>query len=330
MSQSRSNNCVWPGLLAMLGLLFTAAPSYAADNLVFHLRNGDRITGRVVSEDIHQVTVFTVWKQDLVIPIDEITKREKAEGRPIVASPMPPIKKDEAKPSEKTAPAAATAVKPKPSNVWHGDIQVGTDLAFSERNRQLYYARAKITHTYERLKNTLDFNAAYGRTEGVTSDNRAEGSLKTDYDYGQKAYVYNLGGMGYDTIRKIDLHYEIGPGLGYHVIKRSNWTWNIEGGANYQARSFSDNTTDDKFFLRAAEDGSWKISNKLTFDEKLEFFPNTEDLRQYRIRFESNLRYWLLENLSFNLTLLDVYDTTPAAGVSQNDLQIRSSVGVKF
>ena len=46
--------------------------------------------------------------------------------------------------------------------------------------------------------------------------------------------------------------------------------------------------------------------------------------------FETNFRYWLRSNLSLNLTVLDVYDTQPAPNVTRNDLQLRSSVGVKF
>jgi hypothetical protein len=54
------------------------------------------------------------------------------------------------------------------------------------------------------------------------------------------------------------------------------------------------------------------------------------DFSEYRFRFECNLRYWLWENLSFNLNILDTYDTQTAKDVGRNDLQIRSSIGVKF
>jgi hypothetical protein len=33
---------------------------------------------------------------------------------------------------------------------------------------------------------------------------------------------------------------------------------------------------------------------------------------------------------SFNLTVLNLYDTETASGIPRNDLQIRSSIGVKF
>ena len=41
-------------------------------------------------------------------------------------------------------------------------------------------------------------------------------------------------------------------------------------------------------------------------------------------------RYALLQNIFYNLSLIDIYDSEPALGISRNDLQIRSSIGIKF
>ncbi len=60
-----------------------------------------------------------------------------------------------------------------------------------------------------------------------------------------------------------------------------------------------------------------------------------EQLGEFRLRFESNLRYALWQNGSgqniyLALTLLNIYETQPAQGVDKNDLQIRSSIGINF
>jgi uncharacterized protein DUF481 len=55
-----------------------------------------------------------------------------------------------------------------------------------------------------------------------------------------------------------------------------------------------------------------------------------ENVNQYRARFEINLKYLLLQNLSLNLTVIDQDDSDQAKGVDKNDLQIRSSLGLKF
>jgi hypothetical protein len=158
------------------------------------------------------------------------------------------------------------------------------------------------------------------------------GSDKTDFDIGKhKIFVYNLAGVGYDEVRKIDLQYEEGPGIGYHLFTLTNLVMNLESGVNYQAQYRSDGNPDvKKFYFRLAEDLTWKLNKRLTFIEKVEFFPQVEDLQQYRLRFESTLSYGFWQNLSLNLSVLDLYDTKPASGVPPNDLQIRSSLGITF
>ena len=215
-------------------------------------------------------------------------------------------------------------------NVSFAKLQINADLGFSEKNRQLYTGRAKVTLTYDGLRNLVDYSFSYGRNDGIVSANRMDGSLKSDYDLTRRLYVYNLAGAGYDEIRRIDLRYETGPGLGYHLVRRTNLVFKIETGVNYQAQYFDDQTETEKFFFRFAEEASWKITPKLTFDEKFEFFPQVEDFSTYRFRFESNVRYALLNNLFFTVTVIDQYDSDPAEGIGPNDLQVRSTIGVKF
>ena len=143
-------------------------------------------------------------------------------------------------------------------------------------------------------------------------------------------YVYDAAGAGYDEIRKIDHRFAIGPGLGYHLLKLTNFVVNTEAGFNYQAEYRTDDTQTENFYLRLAEQVGWKINTRFSLDEKFEFFPQVENFSQYRFRLESSLKYHLNQNLFLSLTLLDQYDTSPAPGVPQNDLQIRSSIGVKF
>jgi uncharacterized protein DUF481 len=317
---SLNRNSTW--FLAWLaGTL--ALPWAGAQTVQFQLRNGDRVTGEVLSETPEGLTLRTPWGGTIGVPAKEITV-----GRLIIAPPVtnglpPAVLTPVATPSPPTP-------RPTKSQKWIGEIQAGVDVLFSERNRELYSGRVKITHTYGLLRNLFDYQAAYADSDGDVTDNRMLGSLKTDYDLNRRLYLYNLGGAGYDAVRKIDFQWETGPGVGYHWVKRTNIVFNTEGGFNYQAQYLSDNLKKEILYLRLAEDATWRITPRLSIDERFEYFPSTENFANYRIRFESNLRYAIVNNLSFILTVLDTYETQTAQGVPQNDLQIRSSIGVKF
>lgn len=308
---------------AALGCLWAACVS--AQQSIIHLRNGDRITGVVLSENTNSMVLSNALSHRIVIPQKSIARREAVTAPPLVntgiavaVAPTP------------SPPAPTNAPKAKVSLIWGGEIQLGADLGFSEKNRQLYTGRAKVNLTYDGLRNLFDYSFSYGRNDGIISANRMDGSLKSDYDLTSRVYVYNLAGAGYDEIRKINFRYETGPGLGYHLVRRTNFVLKGEAGVNYQAQYLADDTKTEKFFFRVAEEAGWKITPKLTFDEKFEFFPQVGDFSLYRFRFESNLRYSLLNNLFFTLTVIDQFDSAPAEGVGPNDLQVRSTIGVKF
>src|SRR2546427_8085082 len=298
-------------------LWFAALAQAGAETIILHLKNGDRLTGTIVSEDTNRVVITTRWSKELSVPAVEILSREKA---PAEAAPTP---LPSAKPGTPVAiPIAPPPPAPKPKH-WKGEVKIGADFLFGAKEQEIYYGRFKLVYEQpypsnpkQLFRNILDYSVDYGRTEGVLSANRMDGSDKTDFDFGRKKfYVYNLGGVGYDEIRKIDLHFEEGPGLGYHLFTRSNFVMNLEAGVNYQAQYRSDNTTTEEFYYRLAEDMTWKLNKRFTFSEKAEFFPQVEDWGRYRARGEATLSYGLWQNLSLNVSVLDLYDTQPAHNV---------------
>lgn len=310
---------------ALEGLFWCAMCALAmgvnAQTVTFQMRNGDRVTGTIVSDATNQVTLKTSWGSTVSLPANEIrtgqlwptTNGPSAAVLSPVASGPPPGK-----------------LPPANSHKWAGEIQAGADILFSEKDHQLYTGRAKITHGYRHLRNLLDYQFSYGETDGEVSENRMSGALKTDFDLTRRAYAYNAGAVGYDAVRKIDFEWEEGPGVGYHLVKRTNFVFRTESGGNYKAQYLDENETTESFYLRFAEDTTWRVTRRMSVDQKFEYFPSVENFANYRMRFESNLRYAILNNLSFIVTVLDNYETQTAMEVPKNDLQIRSSVGVKF
>lgn len=338
----------------LICLALALSPCLRAQPVVLHLTNGDRLSGILISEESSKLTVTNALLGRVSVAASSIARREGVTNA-IATAPKPPV-------AEPIAPAlppalqkklhdlqaiyasgnlsaeefqrqriAITApVKPPGPKYWSAELFAGLDLLFSEKDRQLYTGRAKLTYARPRLRSNLDYIFSYGYTDSELTANRMDGTMKTDLDVTKLAYTYSLLGGGYDEVRRIDWRYEVGPGLGYHLIKRTNFVLRVEGGFHYQVQNFEDNLEDYTLSQRLAQDMRWNIGSQFTFDEKVEYFPDLSALDQYRLRMEANLRYWLRSNLSLNLTVIDIFDTRHARNVSRNDLQIRSSIGVKF
>lgn len=336
---SNSKVCSW--VLGIFSLFFwlACAPCSYAQPAILHLKNGDRISGVITSETTNRIVLTNLWSKEITIPLSEISRREK----PLVVTASTNITtnavaqtKSPAKTNEVSATAAiiaaasAPGAKPPEQKHWVTDIQLGVDLGFSEKNRQNYSGHVKLTYGKDRLRHILDYDFAYGRSEDITSANRMDASSKLDYDLTGRWYVYSLMNGGYDEIRNINYRFEVGPGVGYHLVKRTNYILNLEAGADYQAQQLKDGTRPNLFFYRLAENFAWKITPRLSWDEKFEYLPRVEKPNEYKLRFESNARYALNSNMYLVLTVLDLFESRPASGVTKNDLQVRSSVGIKF
>lgn len=349
MRLSRPN----PELNWLLLILCLALPLLArAQTVILHLKNGDRLTGTLVSQDTNRVVLTTSWTKELAVPAEQIQSRETNAAAAVMA-----------KGGRAQAPGTNNASTtnggyrvgplivggmsplppPLPSKRWSGELRVGASFLYGANNQQVYSGRMKLA--YERpyasnhkeyFRNTLDFSLDYGwlavsnQPSTLTAD-QMDISDKTTADIGKRYYVYDLAGAGYDTIREISLREEIGPGLGYHLFTQTNFIVNVETGMDYQGQYYTDpaQTSQRYIYYRFGQEINWSLGPQWSLLEKAEYFPRT-DASQYHARFETTLSYLLWKYFTFNITALDIYDSLPAAGVPQNDLQIRSSFGFKF
>jgi uncharacterized protein DUF481 len=184
--------------LAVLAV-FISLETLQAQTVILHLRNGDRITGTIVSGNTNQVTLSTALIKKVIVPVAAM---ERSEDVPAEAWTAKPSAAPPAKPASPSSPPA------KPPKHWAGEAQIGMDAVFGQKNRQLYYGRIKTTYVKDRFINIFDCNVSYRRTDGILSENRMDGSSKTDFNLGKRPFVFYLGGASHDEIRKIDLRYE--------------------------------------------------------------------------------------------------------------------------
>jgi len=328
------------GLYLGLGvLLLGAVDPLGAQTTILHLKNGDRVTGTLVTEDTNHVVLSNTWSQELAVPVSEIEWRETGPSADVIAAPATTSATNRVILVKLGAPIPVTTVPffhLSTNKHWKAEAKIGANFLSGATHEEDYYGHFKLAHELpykghpnEFFRNTFDYDADYGRTEGVQSANRMEGLDKTAFDIGRRFYLYDLAAVGYDEVLKIDLGYEIGPGVGYHLFTHANFLMNVESGLDYQVQYRSDGTETKNFFPRVAEDVTWKLNNRLTFTERTEFFPPVST-SEYRARLESNLSYVLWANLSLNLSVLDLYDSHPALEVPNNSLQVRSSIGISF
>jgi putative salt-induced outer membrane protein YdiY len=324
--------CIQPLFLLLLAVVWMRPAASAATPVVVQLRNGDRLTGELLAQETNHIVLQTGWAGVMSVPIDLIGGLRTTSGADLLP---PPAKPPEAKPVAKLP--AKPAVPAAPPSRWRNNFQLGINFNSGARDQELFYTRIKSSYTHPYLyqptksfRSILDFSADYGETDDKRSANKMNGSWKADFDIGDRTYCYNEIRGGYDEVRKIDGQYGFGPGLGYHLIRTPKFALNVEGGLDYQYQDRSDGVEVEDTYYRAGQDLTWKITPRLSFIEKFDFYLNSSDSENFRFRLDATASYKLVENLSLNLSVLNLYDTDPAPKVDKNELQVRSTVGIAF
>jgi hypothetical protein len=346
---------VWAGV-GMLWIGAACGAAGAADTVLLKLRNGDRITGTLLADEPGRVVLRSPVLGKVKVPRSEIENlTQQPEAVPALTPPSPnAATKPDAAPAATadsgSPPAAAEATEPrakrqrtktkpptdpgapKAPKRWQFDVQMGVNQQFNQAENELYHAnlRANWANPTGRHRHQLAYTVNHGKTEDTVTVNNMLGSWRAEVDIGRRYFLFNAASAGFDEIRRIDSGFEDGFGAGYVLLQRTNLTLRLDAGANYLKQSFADGTEKDFFSPRLGENGLWKISKQVEFAQSLEFYPRSIDFGNYRLRGEAVLRYLLGASMTFNLSVIDIYDTEPAAGVTPNDLQVRSSLGVRF
>ena len=270
-------------------------------------------------------------KAATVAPEKAPTKKQPEPKKPApktAAKPKTPVKKTAAKPPAKKKPAKGK---------WTHDVRLGMDLRYTAVTQQTVHSRLKSTYASKQFRNQLDWNFAYGKTADRVSADRMSGLVKTDWTYDSNWYLYHTGSAGYDIVRRIALQYEVGPGVGYHLLRSrkllfddSKFSLDVESGGEYEDKLSTTGRRTERYFWRLAQLIRWNINRDLTFTEEFEYFPRIAGLVNHRYRAEANFAYRLIKNLSLNLTVLAEADPQQLNDFVPDDVQIRSSLGWRF
>jgi putative salt-induced outer membrane protein YdiY len=252
-----------------LVLICAAALAWGAQaaDVIIHLRNGDRLTGKISGETATEVTLQTATLGKIVVPVGQILKREEVVATPstpgstntVAAATTTNAPAAAPKPATPTPTPAPVATKPKPPKLWNTELQFGLNLRYTTRDQQEALVIAKSTYSKGHFREILDYNFTWGKTEETQTANRMAGNAKSEYDLTPKWYLFGLAGAGYDEIRLIDRQWEINPGVGYQWVKKPDFVFKTEVGMSYQDQFFQNGDEVNTFAGRLAAIFTWRI-----------------------------------------------------------------------
>ncbi len=321
------------------------------------LKNGDHLTGSIVSMDGKKLVIKTTYAGEVSIDWGEVsefssdkdslvvTKVDKqlmsgtvtSEGSDILVATTQGVQKVlRTDVSTMRSPADQAAYEkslhPGMMEDWTGGGSFGFALARGSSettNVSLGFNALRKTSTDAWVVNATSIYSTDEKL-GQTTANSLGGLIRYDHNLTKKVFVYGAFTGMYDELQ--DLNYRIMPsgGFGYHLIASPATTLDVLGGLGYTRESYYDNTVNNLLTATLGDEFTHKFTANTSITQSLYYLPSLNQTSNYRVNFNfgiaTKLNHWLTANANFN----DLYVSEPVLGNSKNNVIFTTGLGFTF
>ena len=344
-------------------LLCFCAASALADQVT--LKNGDRLSGTIVKTDDDKLEMKSEFAGDVKLPWSAVGAIVSAEplhialknGQTIVGIVTTKDGKFEvaaATGSVEAPKAEVVAVRnnaeqdvymrmehPRIIDLWAALLDTGLSLTRGNSESTSFALTGKAARTAKRTKISLYSTEIYSRSTlaGVsnTTANAIRGGARVDVNLRGRSFAFGLADFEHDRFQDLDLRSVQGGGLGYHLIKEKDRTFDVFGGLTYNQEYYSKpfrppnpSTTRKTAEFVVGETLATKVGSRTTLSEQFNFFPNLSDTGDYRLQLDATAATKLKNWLSWQVTFSDRYVSRPLLGLKNNDVLFTTGLRLTY
>lgn len=316
-----------------LALLLMSVTNIFADQIT--LKNGDRLTGKVIKQDEDKIVLQTEFAGDITISKTNVEKilldaSYSKEAEKVAES-------ETEKKEEKTASASATATKSRALGFtagWDGTANLGFSLTSGNSKTSTFTAGIRAEKSSERNKWTAYTNSLWNRNRvagiNVTTSNAVWGGLRYDRNITKKVFAFGSYDFERDKPQLLNFRSVVGAGLGYHAVKNDNTELDFFGGAAWNKTWYVGGLTKSSAEALVGNTLKHKLNDKVKFQQGFTFYPNLTDTGEYRFVFDSTLSADLTKRIGWFVTIADRHNSLPLLGVEKNDFLFATGLKVGF
>jgi len=331
-------------LLILFGVLL--AGGLRAD--VWVLRNGDRLTGKLLEEDEETIEI-----QHPTLGVLRFARSALQTAIPaaVPVGPAPvgsaPAVAKTAEASAPTAPAApagpavASVTTTQSAPRWKRQIELGLSVFSGTTEKTDLNARFQIDGRIR--SDTFRGTARVLQTDlnDKTVADRQEGEFRWRHDFSGRLFAQTLTTYFSDGVRNIDTNVEQQVGGGYRFVDLRRHKMNVGLGASAQYLDREDATAGTALLGTLFQDYAFTFSDRLKLNQESSFQIASERLSattvtgqqaegNYRVKFNSSIQSKVTSQMSLNLRYEYDYDSTVADSRLRGDQRLITALGYTF
>lgn len=287
-------------------LLYAASGESYAE---VRLKNGDKVSGRVVSEDGEVIKL----ENDFMGAVS--VRKEGVSG--IVYD-----KKEKSPPEE----------KPEKRGPWSGEFSIGYDKSGGNTRESNLDLRLCLNRKTEGNEFTVKGEMLYSSSNNKMDAQKWYNMIRYAYSFSDRRW-YNFYKVENDHDRFANISYRLVPslGFGYWFVDSPGLKFVCELGAGLEHSEFRANAKDKdeavllpRAFFEKAVFGMSRITQEFSM------YPSLSYPEEYRLHSETAFINPINEKLSLRLSFVDDYNSHPSEEAKKNDYRFISSLSYSF
>lgn len=343
--------------------MITAALAGPAAADVVKLKNGDRVTGEIVSSDGEKLKMKTELIGEIEIAwdgVEEITSDDKLylsskDGQVLVG----PVKTEDARFQVETAQSGEVSVpkadvealrneaaqqayvaeierlrNPGLLDFWSGFFDTGLSFTAGNAETKSFTTSARAQRKTQRDKITIYETSVFAQNdttgESITTANAIRGGTRYDINMSEKLFTFGFVDLEYDQFQDLDLRNVLGGGLGYHIKNSERWTWDFFSGGSFNQEFFNNDITRRSAEIVLGEEMNYLFTDSTSWSHRIAVYPNMSDTGEYRLQFDTSVTSDLWEWLGWHVTLSDRFLSNPVPGRQKNDVLLTTGLRMSF
>ncbi len=276
---------------------------------VFHLRNGDRISGRLLKRTDDSLVIESPILGELRIPLDELEEPEK-----------------------KLSDRAMSFDSAKDRNIdWQRKLSLGYRMRTGNTKANSLSVELFLNRKTSYNEFTGKFNYYYSSQSSAMDDRKIYSMLRYAYSFGDELNWYHFFKIEQEHDYFSDIKYRMIPssGIGYWFSDKAPFKAMIEASLGYEYSNFYSQKNSGELIAVGRAFFEYSITKTATLMEDISFYPNLDDL-DFRLRSETKLSLAIVDGLSIVLSLVDEFNSEPATDKARNDAMLITSLEWSF
>ncbi|MBU0468034.1 MAG: DUF481 domain-containing protein [Candidatus Omnitrophica bacterium] len=331
----------------LLAIIVLISNYVCADEIL--MRNGDRITGKVIDENLFELKVYTGVDRPIVVNKEFIRRHDRDQDQPEKkvekvyvpqeieeineekqVSYEPEVKSEKSKEVDRMA--ERQEIVKNAVSVWERKISLGysqsggnvesTDMAFD-------LLLSKKRDVYE---NTIKLGGVFSSADNRSTARKFNGMLRTATSFGSnnKWYRYLKLDGDHDRFSNIDQRFVPSVGLGYWFSDTDGFKAMVEAGLGAEYTNFRDDTKNETRAVFVPRAFVEKKLKNMRLSQEMIAYPSLKDSTEYRIHSETAVTNPISDNVFLRFSLIDDFNSRPNGDTEKNDYRMTSALDVKF